>query len=336
MKPKTTPKLRRNFNSEKFWRHYVATEAPDAGMFDEEKKGGHASRIFIFLLLLHAFLIGSVVLYNLVAERPRPAFVDGTAPSKKSAEPAKDGVVAPIQSKTVEYVVVTGDSLKSIADKTGATPEEIVLLNGLDRGGSISVGKKLLVPDRTPQAPTAPQVAQPQPQTPPVKAEPVVAVQSTTKPGVSQSFQAAEPPASPPKQSSAPPVSQTPPEKVEAVAQKRPAPEPKKADPTPVKKTSEDAPPPVKVAEHRPVAKAEPKPAPKPEPKKAEPTVAKTPAKSAPAKSSGGSHTVKSGDTFYSISRKYGVSADQMMRYNGIKDASKLRIGAVLKVPPKG
>jgi LysM repeat protein len=44
---------------------------------------------------------------------------------------------------------------------------------------------------------------------------------------------------------------------------------------------------------------------------------------------------VKSGETPYAIARKYGVTPDQLMRFNGIKDASKLKIGAVLKVPPK-
>ncbi len=366
MKPKTTPRTARNFNSEKFWRHYVATEVADPSMIEEEKKGGHASRIFIFLLLLHAFLIGSVVLYNIVAERPRPAFVDGSLPGRKPTPDQNSAAPAPIQTKTIEYIVVTGDSLKSIADKTGATPEEIVMLNGLDRGGTISVGKKLLVPDRTsksapspapapaPAAPAPqPQIAAPktpEPAAPPVKAPPVQVV-STTKPGVSKLFQAEEPRPSPPKGAPAKVGgSDVPPEQIEAVAQKRPADPKHTEDPAPPKKAPADAPPPAKMAENKPAPKgAEPKsedklPEPKKTPPPAAPAVVKSqtpkpadapkPTASKPA-SGGGSHTVKAGETFYSISRKYGVSPDQLMRFNGVKDPGKLKLGTVLKVPPK-
>jgi LysM repeat protein len=366
MKSKTTPKKPADFNSDKFWRHYVATDATDADMLEDEKKTGNASRIFIFLLLLHAFFIGAVVLYNLVAERPKPAFVDGTAPVKKTGDTSKPSPIPAVQGKTTEYTVASGDSIKTIADKTGATQDEIILLNGLDRGNSLSAGKKVLVPDRTP--PKAQEVAHPQvPQPGPAPQEVVVAVQHTTKPGAMQTFHAVEPQKGEAKAGSTAKmaIQDSPPEKVEAVTQPRSMKVEDKLpeDPKSVKKSVEDSPPAAKSAEAKPasakpvepkpVAKvAEPKKTPAPEPAVAKPTAAKPaeakpavakPAEAKPAAakpaaakpSNAVTHTVKSGETPYAIARKYGVTPDQLMRHNGIKDASKLKIGAVLKVPPK-
>ncbi len=52
----------------------------------------------------------------------------------------------------------------------------------------------------------------------------------------------------------------------------------------------------------------------------------------APA-ASGNTHTVKAGDTAYAIGRKYGVSADTLLKTNGVSDPSALRIGTVLRIP---
>ena len=48
-----------------------------------------------------------------------------------------------------------------------------------------------------------------------------------------------------------------------------------------------------------------------------------------------GAHTVSKGDTLYSIARANGVSVQQLMNSNGIKDASKLQIGKKLVIPSK-
>ena len=49
----------------------------------------------------------------------------------------------------------------------------------------------------------------------------------------------------------------------------------------------------------------------------------------------GASHTVKKGDTLYSISRSHGVTVQNLMSSNKIKDAGKLFIGKRLTIPSK-
>ena len=44
-------------------------------------------------------------------------------------------------------------------------------------------------------------------------------------------------------------------------------------------------------------------------------------------------YKVKQGDNLYNIAKKYGTTADKLMRYNGI--SSKLRIGQIIKIPPR-
>jgi LysM repeat protein len=46
-----------------------------------------------------------------------------------------------------------------------------------------------------------------------------------------------------------------------------------------------------------------------------------------------GSYTVKSGDTAWGIARRHKISADDLLKANGITDARKLRIGMKLSIP---
>jgi LysM repeat protein len=55
---------------------------------------------------------------------------------------------------------------------------------------------------------------------------------------------------------------------------------------------------------------------------------AATPVGRAPA-----AHVVVSGDTLWGIATKYKVSADELMKANGISDAKKLKLGMSLKLP---
>src|SRR6187399_681650 len=85
-KPEILEKSDRGFDSQTFWRHYVATVDTDHEWEEERPQQGRGSnRLFLFLLLFHVFLIGSVVLSTLVSERPKPVFVDNSTPPKNTA-----------------------------------------------------------------------------------------------------------------------------------------------------------------------------------------------------------------------------------------------------------
>jgi murein DD-endopeptidase MepM/ murein hydrolase activator NlpD len=47
-------------------------------------------------------------------------------------------------------------------------------------------------------------------------------------------------------------------------------------------------------------------------------------------------HTVQKGETLYSIARTLGVKADDLIKYNGITDPSRILAGQTLKIPSAG
>jgi murein DD-endopeptidase MepM/ murein hydrolase activator NlpD len=51
------------------------------------------------------------------------------------------------------------------------------------------------------------------------------------------------------------------------------------------------------------------------------------------ASTSGLGHTVRSGDTLWSIARRYGVSVDALARANGLRPKERLRVGQHLVIP---
>lgn len=70
-----------------------------------------------------------------------------------------------------------------------------------------------------------------------------------------------------------------------------------------------------------------------PQVRRAEPVASQRTTQTRPAATSASSHTVSKGETLWAISQRYGVTADQIMTANGIKNARSLRVGAVLKIP---
>ncbi|MFZ4766790.1 MAG: LysM peptidoglycan-binding domain-containing protein [Roseimicrobium sp.] len=255
-KPRPTSKQARNFNPKPFWRHYVAAATADDTSWQSEQKGGRAGRFFMFLLLFHAFLIGAAVLFNLVAERPKPQFVTSPTPSKSAPAPAK----TPFRS-----------SPPQAAQSAPAAP----------------------IPAAEPPKP----VAEARPTQP---AAPVVAAVSPPEVNpLSENWFKAPTPAGPP-------VGETP---------KATTPLPKA---TPVV-MPEDAPDQVTFSKTTEQPKSTPA----------------TPTRSAKETPTGRMHVVKPKETFFSISRRYGVSVNELMRINGYSDPGRLRQGITLRVPSK-
>jgi LysM repeat protein len=341
MKPKLKPleSSSRGFDSKTFWRHYVATvDTEQEWSQDRPQPGRGSNRLFLFLLLFHVFLIGSVVLFNLVAERPKPVFLTNssggkviTATGNKSGSAEKQSPAAPAiptanSGGTIEHRVEQGDSLKSIADASGVSQEEIARMNQIEVSTQLAVGSVLRVPKPKEKPQVIPVAVQPS------RVDEKVIVQATTSPAGGNIFKAVEPaPAPAPKKVETLPA----PPKADAIASKPPEDKPKAK--------LADSPPPAKSKATEAKAQTRPEPPPAPSPKA--PAVAKTPAPapSKPADSTSSatskpalaaaSHTVKPKETFYSISRKYGVKVEDLMRANGFTDPGKLREGVVLKVP---
>ncbi len=79
----------------------------------------------------------------------------------------------------------------------------------------------------------------------------------------------------------------------------------------------------------RPAASAAAPPAPKPKP-----AVSTTPAKPQPEKSPARLHTVKAGDTLYSISRGAGITVEALLKINNLKPGATIHPGDRLKLAP--
>ena len=47
-------------------------------------------------------------------------------------------------------------------------------------------------------------------------------------------------------------------------------------------------------------------------------------------------HELEKGETLYSLSKRYGVSLDEIIRVNKIKDPTKLKLGQKIIIPAKG
>jgi peptidoglycan endopeptidase LytE len=65
------------------------------------------------------------------------------------------------------------------------------------------------------------------------------------------------------------------------------------------------------------------------------PAMAHKPAETTDPKVSTKNYTVKSGDRLIFIAKKYGVSPEDLIAFNKIKDPAKLQIGQVIKIPTK-
>lgn len=54
-----------------------------------------------------------------------------------------------------------------------------------------------------------------------------------------------------------------------------------------------------------------------------------------PTKTTPGLRIVKKGDTATSIAKSFGITPNELLKYNKIPDTAKLQLGQVLKIPPK-
>ena len=271
------------------------------------------------------------------------------------------------------YEMHSGDSIKSIAAKFGTTEAEITRLNMIDKGMQIGPRTMLRVPKQAvPNAiPVNPQTLEPMKVAEEVpKAIPVIRDHPPSTKVPSEAVKPAEAPASlsaatmtpislltpheaPPATSSLVAAADTPATAPAPLASTAALPPPTK--PNAVALLEENAP---KAEKSKPAAKAEAKPLVRPNPvppptqmlkkiadapptakkEKAEPTkktASDAPPKSAAKSSTARTHTLKSGETLFRLSAKYGVTVAAIQKANNIKNPNSMRDGMKLAIPAK-
>jgi LysM repeat protein len=312
------------------WRkHYVAAMTADEEAWPQREPGSNLGRVFVILLLLHVFLIGAVVLYNVIAPKSPPAVATGKAILAKPsatpirtaasmvtpkavavtpAPPAPQSDVKPIE--TGSYDVRSGDNVPGIAAALGVPAADLIRLNNLDNT-ELYPGRKLSYPKK--------------PLAPALKAMPVPASAVNLSPAKPETFAAVTPPGA-----STPPVTL----KVNPAvtsADQPPATKPsRKSEPSGgAAKSKADSPPeaPKSAKTTAKTGKAA----------KTDSTAKTSPKTEKSTKEAAGrrAHVVGPKETLYSIARKYGVKIDALQKANGIKDPTTLREGMKLVIPPK-
>lgn len=319
------------------WRkHYVAAITADEDAWPQREPGSNLGRVFIILLLLHVFLIGAVVLYNVISPKAPPALTSasseparpsathsGAAPlavpkavaisvaANTNAGPTTSSAAIHSSLKPIDtaiYDVRSGDNVPGIAAALGVSAEDLIKLNNLDNT-ELYPGRKLTYPKKT-VAPT-------------LKALAVPSLAAGTPIPVPAAFSVVTP-----ARESAPPATLKDRTAV-TLADQPPAAKPRNLEPSggtkPKKPTSSESPKPVKTASKSEKSSKADSPA---------KTVAKT-GTSSKAAASRRSHSVGPKETLYSIARKYGVKTETLQKANGIKDPTTLREGMKLVIPAK-
>ncbi len=357
-KHRPTSKAQSGFNADQFRRHYVsAIDSEQSSAWSETESTGYLGKVFMFLLLLHVFLIGAVVLYNVVADKPKGELVDHKSSNKKINPVKKDAVVVKkANSKDLvnltktdkniemdEYQVRSGDSLKSITDATGVKPEDIISINQLDTNGELFVGRKLMLPKK--------KAVEATPKAVPIIA-PIQQVASIASAKAIIPVVAAPKLSEPVKSDEVAPKLVVKPKSVEMakleLEKSLPKPVAAKVQNT-VKEALPIEKPKVDVVIEQSLPKAKPVTeeavtsltetpkviAAKPVAVKTEKAVSEKSSSTKMLNTSGSTHGVKPGETFYSIARKHGVGVNELMKLNGYTNGGSLREGVKLKVPSK-
>jgi LysM repeat protein len=375
-KPKETKLLLNLMDGERH-RHRVAL-VTEEGEWNQHEPNSGMARMFVVMLLIHVVLIGGIIIYDFLGddEKPQQTVTQATrALSNAAGLPVTAPAVISEQARAAadteqfdNYEMRSGDSIKSIAAKFGASEVEITRLNMIDKGLQIGPGTMLRVPKQAVPSAIAvnPKTLKPLAVADDVpKAIPVTRDKLPALKVPSEAVKPADAPASLSAATMSPMSFVVPNEAPRASASliadanmpaTTPAPPsgsatlPPPANPHAVSLLQENAP---KVAvrprdreEPKMVAKAEPRPLTKPNPvpspsqmlkklAEAPKKTADTPPKTVAKTTSSRSHTLKSGETLYRLATKYGVSVAAIQKANNIKNPNAMREGMKLAIPAK-
>lgn len=340
-------------------RHHVTATVTEEGQWDQPEANNGLARMFVIMLLLHIVVIGAIVLYDFVGEegapQPSPAVAahraGNPAPARANAPVAAAIPVTPQQAALAAtapaasaefdiYEVKDGDTIASVIKGQRVDREEFLRLNSLaSADAAIETHSILRLPKNRLPAPAATVTPEPQPATATaVVDEPAALPASTTTPAASEAPAPSPAAADSPAMVSIPIV---PPTAEELAASVKPVSVPAINDePAP----ATDAPP--APEKPKPLALTQPRPVPTPSEMAKKPIVKQEPPAPAakksdtakaskPASGKGTNHTLAKGETLYRVAMKHGVSVNDIIRANNIKDPAKLRDGTRLVIPAK-
>jgi LysM repeat protein len=330
-------------------RHHVTATVTEEGQWDQPEANNGLARMFVVMLLLHVVVIGAIVLYDFVGDEEGPKPSPGAVAASKSATPVRAVPLAPpavavaAQTATTPaasgvefeiYEVRQGDTIASIITSLNVDRDEFMKMNSLVSDNiQIEPQSVLRVPKHKLPAQTGAALTA---NTTPAEMT-VVSASDATPPTTETS---AEGSTSAPNTVSMP-IPLSPEELVASISTPKDEPAPAK---TPAATfVQEKTPEPVKP---KPLAMTQPRPVPTPSEMSKKPVVKNDPpapakktdtaakaAKKPAGKSS--SYTLAKGDTLYRVATKTGVSVNDIIRANNIKDPAKLRDGTKLVIPAK-
>jgi LysM repeat protein len=373
MKKKKTKLLLNLVEGEKH-RHRVAMVNEEAEWNQHEPNTGMA-RMFFVMLLIHVVVIGGIIVYDWLngeeaAQTSATIVSSTTASTQPSALPPPSVNAADLAAQIpiedcATYEWRSGDSISSVAKKLGVTEDVLIKMNMLDKGTQLEANSIIRYPKQpvvkavgvgvagangdlpvaVPAVPAGSIASAESPMSLTVPGEQTFSFQSTIEnelaptPGgsttalVTPNVQESPPPAVT-KEATGEPAMKAPAAKVE-IAEAPPAPAPV------VKKE-------LPKVDEAPPAKVEPKPAPKqvakaeddvpkaiPVKRYTPPAVAEKPVAKKTAPASSKSHTVKPGETLYSIANRNGISVKALQAANKITKPEALRDGMKLVIPGK-
>lgn len=138
------------------YQHRVAL-VTDEGEWNQHEPNTGMARMFVVMLLIHVVLIGGIIVYDFMGDDEAPvqtivqstrgqAGASGLPQASQEVLNAQASAVAHPDAESTPYTVVSGDSIRSIAEKHGTSEEKIIQLNRLDKGIQIEPGTLLNVP----------------------------------------------------------------------------------------------------------------------------------------------------------------------------------------------
>lgn len=304
--------------------HKLSLEGVSGDDLDTDVSNVRLSRIFAVVLALHVLAIGGFMVFELVRDKS-PQTSPSRSKSSSASSSSKPKPAAPAPSATrpsltdsehgdcTEYLVGSGETLATIAARTGITEEEIRRLNRLDEFGLQSGSKILLPPGATVKSGGDPTshlagISLPDPE----KSSPAV----NSEDRLSKPALPAEP--------------------ADAGTTQKEIPMGKPVRPAELVDTPREP--------ARPRESADTPKAPAPRTPAPRARIAEGEVKKETRESSGSNgkavgvvlktHVVTEGDTAYNIAKRNGIKLDDFLKYNKI-DPTKIHPGQVLKIPAK-